>query len=85
MAERNDITGEELGKKLLQAVKEMKAGQADRVTSVEPNKLEAARLATGLLMEQTDGEKPNAIEAFRGSSKIKGSVERLLADRCSDG
>ena len=39
---------EELGKKLLQSVKEMQAGQAARKTKVKPNEIAAARLNTGL-------------------------------------
>ena len=46
--EADFITGEELGKQLLQSVKEMKAGQAARITHVKPNKVAAARLRTGL-------------------------------------
>ncbi|MEP6389486.1 MAG: helix-turn-helix domain-containing protein [Halioglobus sp.] len=40
--------GEALGKKLLQSVKEMQAGQAARKTKVKPNEIAAARLNTGL-------------------------------------
>ena len=42
------MTGEELGKKLLQSVKEMKAGKAARANQVVPNFVSAARLKTGL-------------------------------------
>lgn len=41
-------SGEELGLKLLQSVREMKAGQAARTTKVEPNEVAQARLSTGL-------------------------------------
>ena len=41
-------SSEELGKKLLQSVKEMQAGQAARKTKVKPNEIAAARLNTGL-------------------------------------
>jgi putative transcriptional regulator len=41
-------SGEELGLKLLQAVREMKAGQAARVTVAQPNVVAAARARTGL-------------------------------------
>lgn len=41
-------SGEELGLKLLQSVREMKAGQAARTTKVEPNEVAQARLGTGL-------------------------------------
>ena len=41
-------SGEELGRKLLQSVREMKAGQAARVTKVEPNEVVQARQESGL-------------------------------------
>jgi putative transcriptional regulator len=44
--------GEELGLKLLQSVREMKAGQAARVTKVEPNEVAQARLKSGLSQTQ---------------------------------
>lgn len=40
--------GEELGLKLLQSVREMKAGQAARITVVEQNEVVQARQSTGL-------------------------------------
>ncbi|WP_081466275.1 helix-turn-helix domain-containing protein [Ramlibacter tataouinensis] len=40
--------GEELGFKLLQSVREMKAEQAARVTRVEPNEVAQARQNSGL-------------------------------------
>jgi putative transcriptional regulator len=40
--------GEELGRKLLQSVREMKAGKAARITQITPNDVAAARLKTGL-------------------------------------
>lgn len=43
-----NMSAEELGNKLLQSVKEMKAGKAARVTSVEPNEVAEARGRTGL-------------------------------------
>lgn len=46
------MSGEELGKKLLQSVLEMKAGKAARVTQVEANEVAAARLRTGLSQAQ---------------------------------
>lgn len=39
---------EELGNRLLQSVKEMKAGAAARVTQIAPNEVASARLKTGL-------------------------------------
>ena len=44
--------GEELGRKLLQSIKEMKAGKVARTTSVAPNQVAAARLKTGLSQAQ---------------------------------
>ena len=48
----NSMTGEELGMKLLQSVREMKAGRAARTTRVAPNEVAAARLKTGLSQAQ---------------------------------
>lgn len=44
--------GEALGLKLLQSVREMKAGQAARVTSVEANEVAQARQKSGLSQTQ---------------------------------
>jgi putative transcriptional regulator len=44
--------GEALGLKLLQSVREMKAGQAARVTKVELNEVVEARQSTGLSQAQ---------------------------------
>ncbi|MGB7180714.1 MAG: helix-turn-helix domain-containing protein [Burkholderiaceae bacterium] len=41
-------TGEELGKRLLESVRQMKAGQAARVTKVEVNEVADARHKSGL-------------------------------------
>jgi putative transcriptional regulator len=46
------ISGEELGRKLLQSVREMKAGKAARITQVAPNEVATARLRTGLTQAQ---------------------------------
>ncbi len=48
----NVITGEELGNKLLQSVKEMKMGDVARLNKVAPNEVAAARLRTGLSQAQ---------------------------------
>ena len=51
--QKNVMTpGEELGRKLLQSVKEMKAGKAARATRVAPNQVAAARMKTGLSQAQ---------------------------------
>lgn len=44
--------GEALGRKLLQSVKEMKAGHRGRVTMVELNEVAQARQSTGLSQAQ---------------------------------
>lgn len=46
------LSAEELGNKLLQAVKEMKAGKAARVSRVEPNEVAEARGKTGLTQKE---------------------------------
>lgn len=45
-------SGEALGLKLLQSVREMKAAQAARVTKIEPNDVVQARHSTGLSQTQ---------------------------------
>lgn len=52
MTKQKAMTGEELGEKLLQSVREMKAGKAARATLVAPNEVAAARLKTGLSQSQ---------------------------------
>jgi len=49
---KTQMTGEELGNKLLQSVKEMKAGNVARANQVEPNQVASARLKTGLSQNQ---------------------------------
>jgi putative transcriptional regulator len=46
------MTGEELGRKLLQSVREMQAGKAARATQVTLNDVTTARLRTGLSQAQ---------------------------------
>ncbi|KAF0807845.1 XRE family transcriptional regulator [Alcanivorax sp. S71-1-4] len=46
------LSGEELGSKLLQSVKEMKAGKTARVSRVEPNEVAEARGKTGLTQRE---------------------------------
>ncbi|MEJ7136966.1 helix-turn-helix domain-containing protein [Amphibiibacter pelophylacis] len=48
----DSMTGEELGLKLLQSVRQMKAGQTARVTRVAPNEVADARQQTGLTQAQ---------------------------------
>jgi putative transcriptional regulator len=47
-----EMSGEELGNKLLKSVQEMKAGKAVRITQIAPNEVAAARLKTGLSQTQ---------------------------------
>ncbi len=47
-----EMTGEELGNKLLKSVQEMKAGTRARVSQVMPNRVVAARSKTGLTQAQ---------------------------------
>jgi putative transcriptional regulator len=49
---KRDAAGEALGLKLLQAVREMKAGNAARVTQVKLNEVAQARQNTGLSQAQ---------------------------------
>lgn len=49
---KRDASGETLGLKLLQSVREMKAAQAARVTKIEPNDVVQARQKTGLSQAQ---------------------------------
>jgi putative transcriptional regulator len=51
-ASKKPSSGEQLGMKLLQSVREMRAGQAARVTKVEPNEVSQARHKSG--MSQTE-------------------------------
>ena len=46
------MTGEELGQKLLNSIREMKAGASARITQVTPNEVAAARLKTGMSQAQ---------------------------------
>lgn len=52
MGNRKEMTGKELGEKLLQSVREMQAGTVARATQVAPNEVAAARLKTGLTQAQ---------------------------------
>jgi len=46
------MTGEKLGRKLLESVRQMKAGKAARVTDVEVSPMATARNASGLSQAQ---------------------------------
>ena len=47
-----NMSGQELGEKLLKSVKEMKSGKAARATQIAQNEVAAARLKTGLSQTQ---------------------------------
>lgn len=49
---RNEASGEDIGLKLLQAVREMRAGQNARATEVKANEVAQARRDTGLSQAQ---------------------------------
>lgn len=46
------VSDEDLGKKLLQSIREMKSGKVARATQVVPNQVAAARMKTGLSQAQ---------------------------------
>jgi putative transcriptional regulator len=48
----NEMSGEELGEKLLKSIQEMKAGKKARVSEVIPNEVAVARSKTGLTQAQ---------------------------------
>ena len=48
----NEMSGEELGEKLLKSIQEMKAGKKARVSEVIPNEVAVARSKTGLTQTQ---------------------------------
>ncbi|GEN28949.1 transcriptional regulator [Halovibrio variabilis] len=76
------ISAEELGNKLLQSVKEMKAAKAARVSRVAPNEVAKARSKTGL----TQGEFAKALnisprtlqEWEQGRRKPSGPAKALV-------
>lgn len=76
------LTGEELGNKLLQSIKEMKSGKAARATKIAPNEVAAARLKTGL--SQSDFAKALHIstrtlqEWEQGRRKPSGAAQALI-------
>ena len=64
------MSGEELGKKLLQSVEEMKASKAARVTQIAPNEVASARLKAGLSQIQFAEALP---AHYRNGSKVAGN------------
>jgi|SRR5690554_1653067 len=77
-----EITGEELGDKLLQSIKEMKAGKASRVTQIAANEVAAARLKTGLsqtLFAQALQISPRTLQEWeQGRREPSGAAKALI-------
>lgn len=48
----DDASGEEIGRKLIESIREMKSGQAARVTDIQANEVAEARHRTGLSQAQ---------------------------------
>lgn len=82
MAKQLTMTGEELGKKLLQSVNEMKAGKAARTTQVSPNEVAAARNKTGLSQSQFAEAlhiSPRTLQEWeQGRRKPSGAAQALI-------
>ncbi|ROQ19705.1 putative transcriptional regulator [Marinimicrobium koreense] len=82
MAKQPTMTGEELGKKLLQSVNEMKAGKAVRKTQVSPNEVAAARNKTGLSQSQFAEAlhiSPRTLQEWeQGRRKPSGAAQALI-------
>jgi len=79
---KTQITGEELGYKLLQSVKEMKVGNAARTTQIEPNEVTSARLKTGLSQNQFASAlqiSPRTLQEWeQGRRKPSGAAKALI-------
>jgi putative transcriptional regulator len=79
---KTQMTGEELGHKLLQSVKEMKAGNAARTTLIEPNEVASARLKTGLSQTQFASAlqiSPRTLQEWeQGRRKPSGAAKALI-------
>ncbi|MDX1588311.1 MAG: helix-turn-helix domain-containing protein [Oleiphilaceae bacterium] len=76
------LSAEELGQKLLQSVKEMKAGKAARVSRVEPNEVAEARSRTGLSQRefaQVLHISPRTLQEWeQGRRKPSGPAQALI-------
>lgn len=76
------LAGEELGKKLLQSVREMKAGKAARVTRIELNEVAAARASSGLSQSEFAGllgiSKRTLQEWEQGRRSPSGAAQALI-------
>ncbi|MDR9469274.1 helix-turn-helix domain-containing protein [Marinospirillum sp.] len=82
MTKQDSMTGEELGKKLLQSVNEMKEGKVARATQVTPNEVAAARLKTGLSQLQFAQAlhiSPRTLQEWeQGRRKPSGAAQALI-------
>ncbi len=83
MSKKNkELTGEELGDKLLQSVKERRAGKAARVTQIAGNEVAAARLKTGLsqiLFAQALQISPRTLQEWeQGRREPSGAAKALI-------
>ena len=82
MSKSTENSAEELGKKLLQSVREMRSGKAARSTQIAPNEVAAARQKTGL--SQTQFAKALHISARtlqeweQGRRKPSGAAQALI-------
>jgi len=76
------ITGEELGNKLLQSVKEMNDTKVARRTKIKPNEVAAARLKTGLSQVQFAQAlkiSPRTLQEWeQGRRKPSGAAQALI-------
>lgn len=52
MSKDTGVSSQDIGEKLLQSIREMKAGKVARSTQVAPNQVAAARMKTGLSQTQ---------------------------------
>ena len=77
-----NMTGTELGNKLLKSVREMKAGKVARVTQIAANEVAAARLKSGL--SQSDFAKalqisPRTLQEWeQGRREPSGAAKALI-------
>lgn len=76
------MTGEELGQKLLESVRQMKAGKSARMTLVPVSPIVAARNASGLTQTQFAelmGVSPRTLQEWeQGRRQPSGAAKTLL-------
>ena len=76
--EKDDLTGEELGKKLLHAVREMKAGYAARTTEVSTNEVASARLSQAQFAQALKISPRTLQEWEQGRRRPSGAAQALI-------